>query len=591
MKKLTRRDALELTGVALASVVLTTTNAHAAPEPTAANNDNKDLTGDGRKPIVITDMGRCTPRGALSDRLVPGCWKRIAYEAAPYKGTLLFSPAENDPKPVTLPLGARGWHRVRVGLSAPWGLAPTTLLRITGQPAFIPFKLSGGSIEEITLGVYDLTGRDLEIAARAKGKPQPASIAYVRLEPLSAADGAAQAKQGTGISVSIDGFSLWHERRPESKQELWEELWRFRQTDVDHLILQIGSSDQTNYPTRVGNFMGEGQKLFPRPGDRHFAEGIRVLARKGINPTRELIDAAHACGIRTEIGLRPAAWKYYEPYGEYFESPYYRAHPEWRTIDRDGTPLPRLSFAVPAVRRHLVEVTREAVSFGADGACVMFNRGTPLVLYEKPFADAFRARFGREPGEVADDAPEMLALRAAFVGSFLRELRAMLDDEGKKAGRRLTLSAIALGNEADNRYYGIDLRAWIRDGLIDSLTAWPADAGRERKGTLDLDFFREICAPKNIPFRPALIGWQMERDPRKLAAHVAGWYAKGSSGITVWDANAITDEWLWQPMTRFGSRERTEKVAESGAPPRVTVAPQQYGDVRMGGRFRADQGF
>lgn len=595
-QSLNRREALRIGAAGAVSLALqagSSANARSAAlrMPPAPAPDRTE--GDDRKTVILSDMSQCWPRRALADRLTRGKWKQISYEAGPYHGVMLWSPTGNAPGRITLPLGVTGWHRVFVGVGSPVRIPATTLFRFTKEPAFIPRRAVNGMIEECPLGAWDLTGQDLEIAARTGGSRPPAGVAYVRLEPISEAEGRRLSAQGRGITVSIDGFSYFHSRNPQTAQELWEEVWYLKQSDVDTVILQCGGADTTNYTTRVGTMMGNGLKLFPRPGDGDATRTIAMMARKGINPTREMIDAAHACGIETLIGYRPAAWQYAEPYHDFASSPYYVAHPEWRTYDRDGTMVPRLSYAIPEVRSHAVEVLRESVRFGADGVCVMFNRGTPLVLFEPPFSKPFQAKYGVDPHDLPDEDPRVLEMRADYIGAFMREVRAMLDEEGKARGTRLKLAAIALDCEANNRYYGVDLPGWIDAGLIDSLVAWSSadDVGRQRKASLDLAYYHALCAPKRIPFRAAIIGWQMDSDPKKNAERFAQHYAAGADGVMYWDANSIEDQRLWQPLSRFGSHEQVEAFAQAPAPERVVWAPHKVGDIVVDGRFRFDQGF
>jgi len=63
----------------------------------------------------------------------------------------------------------------------------------------------------------------------------------------------------------------------------------------------------------------------------------------------------------------------------------------------DGAPTTRLSWAVPEVRKRLTDLLGEAVSFGADGAHVVFNRGYPIVLFEQPFVEMFQKQYGEDP--------------------------------------------------------------------------------------------------------------------------------------------------------------------------------------------------
>ena len=53
--------------------------------------------------------------------------------------------------------------------------------------------------------------------------------------------------------------------------------------------------------------------------------------------------------MKVHVAIRPAGWSFFEPYSDYWESPFYQEHPEWRCVDRDGTPVDRMSWAVPEV--------------------------------------------------------------------------------------------------------------------------------------------------------------------------------------------------------------------------------------------------
>jgi cytochrome c-type biogenesis protein CcmH/NrfG len=66
-------------------------------------------------------------------------------------------------------------------------------------------------------------------------------------------------------------------------------------------------------------------------------------------------------GIDIHISMRPAAWQGPPPFEDFFTSDFYDAHPEWRCLDRDGTPVTRMSFAIAEVRQHLLGIFREVL--------------------------------------------------------------------------------------------------------------------------------------------------------------------------------------------------------------------------------------
>jgi len=238
------------------------------------------------------------------------------------------------------------------------------------------------------------------------------------------------------------------------------EIEVFRNTDFGTLILHVGGADGCDYPSQYGHMLSDQMDglVYPDPTYKQYGEAVRELARKGINPTKVLIEGAHSLGMKVHVGIRPAIWTYYEPLRRFFDSPFYQAHPGWRCVDRDGTSTTRMSWAVPEVRKHLIDVLREAVSFGADGAHLVFCRGVPVVLYEPSFLEIFQKRYGQDPRNLDEESdPRIKRAWAEVVTTFMREARAMLDEEQKRRGdgEHLELSAMTFSNEYNNLLYGL----------------------------------------------------------------------------------------------------------------------------------------
>ena len=107
---------------------------------------------------------------------------------------------------------------------------------------------------------------------------------------------------------------------------------------------------------------------------RNHYEAVHELRKRGIDVNRTVVEAAHRDGLKVHMSLRPASFAHPIPFEEY-DSPLYADHPEWRCVDRDGTPVLRVSFAVPEVRTHIVELFRRSLESRPDGINVLFNRG------------------------------------------------------------------------------------------------------------------------------------------------------------------------------------------------------------------------
>ena len=129
-------------------------------------------------------------------------------------------------------------------------------------------------------------------------------------------------------------------------------------------------------------------------------------------------------------------------------------------------PAPPDVVCVPEVCAFVVSMLREIADYPIDGLCLLYNRRPPLVEYEPPLVEGFKARYGKDPHQLDERDPEWLAYRAATLTQFMRELRAGLN---QRRGPRLEISAIVAGTEAENLYYAMDLREWVRQELVDTI--------------------------------------------------------------------------------------------------------------------------
>ncbi len=545
--------------------------------------------------IVLSDMSLARPAAALSRRPRRGRWRVISYDMGDKKGRMLWASEETGAPEAALPLHAKGWHAVFVGVGGPAHIARSVLLRLSSDSAFRRVATARYAMEEVFFKAADLTGQSLHIAQQDGCLPQAAGLAYVKLIPLTAQEVARLKAERADASsrrlvASIDGFSFIYGRRPVTRRSLLRETEVYRNTDFGLLVLQVGGADFVNYPSKVGQMLGAHLDDFPRAGDRRYAEAIQELAKRGINPTKTLIEGAHAAGLRVHVSIRPGAWIHSPPFDAFFASRFYLEHPEWRCADRNGEVVPRMSLAVPQVRRHLIDVLREAVRFGADGANVIFVRGVPYVLFEEPFRRLFQKRYGLDPRKVKDDDPRLLALRAEIITQFMAEIRAMLDEEGRARGARLELSAYVMGNEQDNLRYGLDVAAWAKKGLTDLVIPFARVGGARRK-SYDLDFFRRVCAPAKMRFAPTFVTWrlpaidQVIRDAQRF-------YEQGADGLSFWDANSATGNVSrWTLITRLGHKAELPALAAMGEAKAPPLRLHRVGGFLVDGPYSPNWGF
>lgn len=537
--------------------------------------------------LVLTDFSKAEPASALTTgRRQKGKWKLIPFATADWQGIALSAYAQTEPPVVRLPLRARGWHAVYIGLATTSGgfniggngmkarlSNETVFKRMACNVPLLPNRR--GVIQEQFLTVAELKSESVEIAPLPG---LPATVCYVKLVPLAADE---VNKRGPSphrrCIATFDGHSWIWPFRPRNAAELQEEFRGFEGSDIGKWWFQVVGADLVCYPSKVGNIPGEGATDFPTPAYAAYTRTLQILFKKGVNPLKVARDAARAQGAEFHVMLRPAGWKGCMPYEETFNSKFYEAHPEWRCVDRDGTPTFYMSYAVPEVRQHLLEIFRETLALQPEGVGFLFNRGMPMMLWEDAFCKRFRERHQADAREVAEDDPRIWATRAEIMTEFMTELRALLDETARAQGRK-TRYKISLGTfskEADNQKWGLDLPLWIRRGLVDELAvAW--FAYHTSFAPPDMAYYRRITAGTNVGVYPFVIAWKTGK-PQELCRKVTDYYAAGADGIAIWDPQ-VHKGWTegspgnaFDVLGRLGDPDRVARWAKNGVPQPLTI--------------------
>jgi hypothetical protein len=559
--------------------------------------------------VVLNDMSKCEPGSALSMmRLKKGTWKVIPYEMMDgLKGNMIWAAEEAQAPELTLALKARGWYAIFVGIYCSYDFPghkiwlrldknDTPVARINDwnqavsrSPSFYnlfssvksSYNCGHGSSESVFYTVAELQEDTLLYLSQPRSMPKPCGVTHVTLVPLTQeeidfvrADRADRSTRkltvtnDTGVFSYLGGY-------PRVKEALAavEEL---RNTDVGTILLHTAgiAGETVSYPSKVGSMGHMGRtdaELHPQPYYRIMSEAMTEMAKKGINPARLFIEEAHRIGLKVHVGWRPAGWSFFEPYCDYWETPFFKNHPEWRCADRDGTPVTRMSWAVPQVRKHQIDLFEEQLDFGPDGVHVVFNRGVPVVMYEPPAIELFKKQFGEDPRTIDEDDPRITQWWSGVVTTFFRELREMLDREQarRKLGKRLEISIMLFGDEKTNLRFGIDLRRLVAENLVDEVYPWGYEFPHNfewpyKTHGFDLAFFRDVCGKKGIPFKPTIcqILGKDNEDWLSLGG-VRRFLESGANGIGIWDPGTFEpDIYFWSIFARMGHVEETVWRAE-----------------------------
>jgi uncharacterized lipoprotein YddW (UPF0748 family) len=210
---------------------------------------------------------------------------------------------------------------------------------------------------------------------------------------------------------------------------------------------------------------------------------------------------------------------------------------------------------------------KEMAQYPINGICLAYNRRPPLVEYEAPIVEGFRAKSGEDPRRIEERDPRWLSYRATFLTEFMREVRAAMG--------KLEVSAIVMSSEAENLYHGMDLKAWISEGLVDTIIPYTSVQGLTSAADSwlnphDAEFFLNITRGSRAKLALNLMPRQLGPDEYRRRAHEL--YRAGVEQLFFWDTNARNDfSPSWSVLRQLGHRQELEHWAKSGSPAFVAL--------------------
>ncbi len=207
-----------------------------------------------------------------------------------------------------------------------------------------------------------------------------------------------------------------------------------------------------------------------------------------------------------ERGLVPGIhWPFEESHGHLWTiSQFNFDHPELWARTVDGRPwCGRCSIAYEETIEHKLALVDELLDRGATRLFIDLYRSgawSPAYEYVPPVLEAWRERYGEDPpGSTTDE--RWARHVSGYVTAYMRRLRAHLDASGREVELMVGVPAVSMV-EPDYAllHRGADWRAWIDEGLIDTLVVnfftWDADRPFESTRELGrelLDFVDGRC--------------------------------------------------------------------------------------------------
>ena len=532
---------------------------------------------------------------AVSYEATPRRWRALAYDTEQFSGVMLLAGPETAAPEVRYPLGASGWHAVSIGLYGDMRGRVQALAKLSNEDTFSVLTLPQVDrerrehIHELFWRAADLTGQELvlgQMSWRTAPGDGPGSlscsdarIAYIKLVPLTPEEVDAirsdRRRDDTRRLFAHNDAHIFHfKNRPTTAEEIRRNIECFRHTDFSRIYWEAGSGDTLRYFSKIGRAQTlDGLGDFERQGDRLHAESWRVFRDQGVDPFEVALQHAHDIGLEFHASYRVAGFHSPPPLDyDDLGATFYKYHPELRGTDRNGNRTPRMSYAYPEVRRFVISLLREMAGFPIDGVCLLYNRRPPLVEYEPPVVEGFQEEFGEDPFQLDEMDRRWLSYRARTLTQFHREVREAMDDEAEKQGRkRIEVSAIVMRDEEENLANAMDLKAWVDEGLVDTIIPFSSEPNLAIRNEVWTDpryaeYFVSLTKGTSCKLALNIIPRQMS--PEAYRNRAAALYRAGVENLFFWDSNVDRADFSrsWNALRRLGHRDELEAWSDAGGP-------------------------
>lgn len=579
-----------------------------------------DVTGSASEPLTpfgsgeavyLTDFSGCEPKEAVSRNWQPNRWKLLDFTADGVAGTLLSAGQNTAVPDVSLRVGRRGWCAVYFGLMSKYAESRLEV-RLHKEDTFCLLThhdMLGAGLErrDIELGGHLYTTRHFDElfwkcvdfheedeaiilrqlkvqvvpgdALAVGNRFMPCWLGYIKLVPLSEEDvralAADRARQETRrLFAHNDSFGSTSWLRFSSPADIRREIEPYRDTDFSRMYWEAGMGDLTYYPSKVGRlFTLDWMRDHYRLRDRLVGETYAEFQAKGQDPFRLALDYCHEVGLEFHAAYRVAGFYFPAPEDEWNRNGLYHRHPEWRCVDREGRVVPRLSYAYPGVRRFVLDLLREMVTYPVDGVSLLFNRRMPLLEYEAPLVESFRAAHGVDPRTLPGDDSRWRAHGAAVLTDFMRDVRRLLHDEAQRQQRKkpIAITAVVLSSREEHQHYGLDLETWVAEGLVDTLVPYSSVPGLDsaEASWVDprtADYFVQLTKGTPCGLALNLMPRQIAPEDYRRRAHAL--YERGVENLFFWDCYQRNNfDRSWGALRRLGHREELSEWMTKGCPP------------------------
>ena len=425
--------------------------------------------------IVFSDLGGlCEPKENISQARVNDKWCAYKYSAGDLEGTMLISLNSAKASDVSLNPKLTGWYKIFVGLYANAYSTSEIGMKLSSDEAFeflgtfMQRDFARYLVEDVFWRCAKMDGESVIIGKPfSDGSAKDSMISWLRFVPMTDAEIAEYMKEQERTDTKrlyatndMHGMLCSYDM---GRENAWKAVVEeYRDSDVEWLAIEsLAHNNGEITDCDIDNFS------FGRTIDKSFYTQYRT--EYSGDTLKEIVSYGKKNGLKMCVSTRVAEWGMNFPYDKiHFEQKFARQNPDLRCVDRDGDVTDYMSYAYPEVQDYVIDGLLKMAESGSDAVQILFSRGWPFILFEKPFTDKFLEIYGEDARALPLDDERIVELKCSIMTDFIRRARKALNGAGYSGTE---LHAKVMFSLYDNRLVGLDLESWAKEGLVSRIVS------------------------------------------------------------------------------------------------------------------------
>ena len=350
------------------------------------------------------------------------------------------------------------------------------------------------------------------------------------------------ARKDRKIISNDDGWIMSNMTGPVTPQTIKERMIdTYAGAPIGAVSWCVGNSETYEYETEVGERTGDGYTHFADERHAWLQRNLHSLIASCGGPLTEIARQFHEAKIDVLPSVRMNS-HYDIAYDSPSHGQFRRDHPDWLIgHPHEYIPHPTLEHAIargldykyPGVRAHMEKIICELCEkFDVDGVELDYFRHPAFFRIEEAYTNRY------------------------LMTDFIRRIRQRLDEVGVQRGKHLDLLVRVPPTLYDSRRIGLDVEAWIGEGLVDIVAAGGGFMPFEQP----IGEFVAAAAGTGCQIYGSFEALRWALDEEVLYALAARFWDAGVDGLYLFNYFNTPNEWKKRVLGNMVDRDRLPRL-------------------------------